>query len=166
MQDRINRVRQAILSTIRQVRAEVDDARTKGIEPSVAVGFHNGMVAATRHLLMVSGLEMIEPRTERRQAPPSEEEQEYNDLLNEVVESARALVRCIESNLDENPTAPAPGGTVALRVALKALDSFTDAKLEVAGKGEAQEQADAQPVGQVGSSPAPATIQAGGPAPV
>lgn len=154
MSGRMNRVKDAIKATLEKVRAQALANRHPYL-----VGFANGLALADHHVNMRDGSPVMIEQFQVQRASPEPidlDAEKYEELRDEVVENARALLKATRmENLGDREFAT-ESATGELENAVLALEDFS-AKLQEAGPGEAASAPDAGASDQVGATPAPAS---------
>lgn len=163
---RMERIKDALRSTLNKCREDIEKIHAKGhYPPDYSLGFTNGLIFVDHHLNMRDGEPKFYNRTTSIGKLPkpialktedevqaealahAEENQEYENLMDKILTAAREV-----ATLPENPLR-----MMALITAIKELDEFIDSKVksEEAGKAESPLVPDADQGAQEGSTSLP-----------
>jgi hypothetical protein len=153
---RMERVKDALLSAQNGMDNQIVEIHKRGqVAPADLIGMRNGLALANHHLQAKSGdpqFIQVDPRyaarNEGAETMEEKDQQEYEFLMEKIVTQARTVCWTEGDELSEE--------IKQMGCRIKDLDSFIDAKLLAAGKGEVVSASDASADSQGGSSPSPA----------
>lgn len=164
---RIQRVKDALASTVAKLSDEIKAIQAQGKTPAgYSLGFANGLIFANHHINLRDGEPKFFNATTSvgtlpkpqplKSAEEAAAEQEYEYLVDKVLTASRELLVAHEATEEVDPTPIMD----ELKTAFTNLDSFIEEQvnMEKAGQGEAQAAPDAGSSDQAGASPAPAPI--------